>query len=1398
MRRILWLACAFVILFSRASQAVEFQAGVARVDITPREPLRLSGYANRSKPYEAVDTPLHARALVLREGQGLLRVLVSVDTIGFPGDLTVEIGKLLNEKHGIARDDLVISGTHSHTAPQLSRGLDNLYTAPQSAEEAARTAAYTAFVQDKVVEVVGLAIADLAPARLSIGIGEATFAKNRRTIVDGKWTGFGTNPSGAVDHTVPCLKVMAPDDQTVRAVLFNYACHCTTFGPEHNRVNGDWAGYAAAELETAHPGLLAFSLIGCGADANPEREGPQQLKLAKAQGHELAVAVEKQLATNGTVIETSLQSTFGFAGIASDRPTPDDIKKELASTQPQVRRHAEHMLATLAKMGRLPETYPMPIHVWRFGDQFSMVFLGGEVVADYALRIRKDLPAATWVSAYCDDVFGYVASERMRDEGGYEVDDSMIYYNQPGRWSTGTEEVIFRRIHELYNNKTPDRPLSVEDALQTFSLPQGYEIEVVASEPQIVDPINFSVAPDGKLWVVEMRDYPRGMDGNGEPGGRIRVLSDKDGDGHYETAVTFADKLRYVTGVLPWKDGAWISMAPNVTFARDTNGDGAADEFTPWLEGFIDANPQHRINGFERGLDNWIYLAAGDSTDEVKSLRTGETEATSRRDMRFDPRTGQVEALGGQTQHARVHDDWGRWFGNTNSEPLMHYPMEDRDLRRNPYVPSPPASVRITDPEITPPVHPTSRTIARFNDLWTADRFTSACGTGFYRDSSWGPEMQGAAFVCEPVHNLVVRFKVVPNGVTFKAERFPEDEQHDFLASSDNWFRPTRAVTGPDGSLWVVDMYRHVIEHPDWIPEAWQARLDLRAGEDKGRIYRVRKTGQVRLPNPDLTKMTEVEWVQRLGSQNGWQRDTAQQLLVTAESISEPAEQQLIELALHGDELAQLHAIAVLEGRGLLNAEHLAAALKSDSHPRLVAAALRFATAKLIDEQPLAAMIPQLVGRESIEVRYQLALALGRSRSPQVTEWLGQLIESNPHDEWLRAAILSAAPGHAEHLLPQVIQRLPADETRAVWVAQLVATSLADQPEAGVSRILKSLGGEADGKTNSWKIFAVADTLQVLNDRGFTLAKLSAKRDTEIQEALAACRPAFTEANRALTDEQADLALRVAAISLAGQLPDERTSAVLALNGLFTPQTPIELTSAAVNRLAALDAVGGIIAAWGALSPVARREAQAVLTSRPGTSLALLNAIDAKLIPASDLDAATRNALTQSGDEKIRTLAKTLLLSTAPSTRQAVLEKFQPALTLAGNEAHGRVLFEKKCATCHKHRDLGQEVGPQLSALTNKSGEFLIRAILDPNQAIESKYTGYVATTKDGRVFPGMITDETATSLTLAKTDGKKDTLLRVDLEELKSTGKSFMPEGLELEITPQDLADLFQFVQGK
>ncbi len=377
--------------------------------------------------------------------------------------------------------------------------------------------------------------------------------------------------------------------------------------------------------------------------------------------------------------------SFGFAGLPFDRPSKEELTNKLNDNSPQVAQHAKNMLETLERMGRLPETYPMPIQTWQFGDGLTMVFLGGEVVVDYATRLKKELDSQhVWVSAYCNDVFGYVASERVRSEGGYEVDFSMIFYNLPGRWSTGTEDLVVRRVHEILKNPSGEPALSPEGEKQSFHLPEGYEIDLVASEPLIADPVNFAFAPDGRLWVVEMGDYPRGEDGEGAAGGKIKVLSDEDHDGVFDHATVFLDGLSFPNGVMPWRDGALVSCAPDVFFARDTNGDGKADEREVLLTGFPESNPQHRVNGFTYGLDGLVHLAHG--ANGITSPKTGQTYDLAGRDFAINPVTGEVLATSGDSQFGRCCDDEDHWFGNTNSEPLFQYVIEDRYLKRNPHV----------------------------------------------------------------------------------------------------------------------------------------------------------------------------------------------------------------------------------------------------------------------------------------------------------------------------------------------------------------------------------------------------------------------------------------------------------------------------------------------------------------------------------------------------------------------------------------------------------------------------------------------------------------------------------------------------------------------------------------
>ncbi|MEO8496079.1 MAG: PVC-type heme-binding CxxCH protein, partial [Planctomycetota bacterium] len=421
-------------------------------------------------------------------------------------------------------------------------------------------------------------------------------------------------------------------------------------------------------------------------------------------------------------------------------------------------------------------------------------------------------------------------------------------------------------------------------------------IELVASEPLVADPVAFDWGPDGVLWVAEMGDYPNGATWNkpgdpiGEPGGRIKRLVDDDGDGKYDRATVFLDKVPFPNGVKAWRGGVLVSAAPEVFYAEDTDGDGIADKRETLFQGFTEGNQQHRANGLQWGVDNWLYMANGDSGGTVKSLKTGQSIDVRGRDLRLRPDTGELEAVSGQTQFGRNCDDWGNWFGGNNSNPMWHYVLDDHYQKRNPHYAPTGVTHHISNQPGASPIFPASRTLTRFNDFDKADRFTSACSPMIYRDELLGsgqrsavsgqPEEVTQAFICEPVHNLVHREVVRRDGVTFASQRAEDEQDSEFLASSDNWFRPTMVRTGPDGALWISDMYRLVIEHPEWIPAAWQEKLDLRSGHDMGRIYRVFPTAASPRPITRLDQLDTQALVAALDSPNGWQRDMVQQMLL--------------------------------------------------------------------------------------------------------------------------------------------------------------------------------------------------------------------------------------------------------------------------------------------------------------------------------------------------------------------------------------------------------------------------------------------------------------------------------------------------------------------------------------
>ncbi|HYF37971.1 MAG TPA: neutral/alkaline non-lysosomal ceramidase N-terminal domain-containing protein [Prosthecobacter sp.] len=421
-----------------------FKVGVGKVDITPGEAVRLAGYASRSKPFETIEAPLFVKALAVEDEGGAVTVIVTADTIGTPRWFNDALAERLEKELGVKRERFVFACSHTHSAPVIHGSLTAMYGLTE--DEAKKTEAYTKLFLEKSFEAAAAAVKDLAAAKLSFAKGKATFAGNRRQFGP-KGVGFGINPNGPVDHEVPVLKVER-EDGTIKAVLFGYACHCTTPGatPE---VSGDWAGYAQANLEQTYPGATALFITGCGADMNPNPRG--SMLLARAHGLHLAGAVAAVLTAPMDPVEGKVTPVFERVTLPlGELPNREYYAAKLTDKAPAVQRYAQRHLEMLAKGEPLMKSYEAPVQVLRFGGSFTLVALSGEVVVDYALRLRRDLPKETlWTAGYCNDVFAYVPSMRILTEGGYEADFNLIYYSFPTRFAPAVEDTLVGRVVEM-------------------------------------------------------------------------------------------------------------------------------------------------------------------------------------------------------------------------------------------------------------------------------------------------------------------------------------------------------------------------------------------------------------------------------------------------------------------------------------------------------------------------------------------------------------------------------------------------------------------------------------------------------------------------------------------------------------------------------------------------------------------------------------------------------------------------------------------------------------------------------------------------------------------------------------------------------------------------------------
>jgi putative membrane-bound dehydrogenase-like protein len=644
-----------------------------------------------------------------------------------------------------------------------------------------------------------------------------------------------------------------------------------------------------------------------------------------------------------------------------------------------------------------------------------------------------------------------------------------------------------------------------QKALSGFELEPGFTIELIAIEPLIADPVAMEIDENGRFYVVEMHGYPLDKSGTG----KVKLLSDTDGDGQMDKSTTFADKLMLPTGIMRWKKGVIITDPPNVWYLEDTNDDGKADIRNIMLTGFAVSNPQHNVNNPLLGLDNWIYLGHesavtakvykeefGDRGKEVFYPARPDAarlpENASGRSVRFRPDSYELEMNSSNTQFGHTFDVWGNHLLVSNANHLLHEVIAAPYLKRNPELLVSNATQSISDHGNAAEVFPITKN-PEHQLLTDVGVITSACGLTAYLGGAFPEGFDSVTFVAEPVSNLIHADRLKSHGASFTASRL--NQQREFLASTDAWFRPVNMYTGPDGALYIVDYYRQIIEHPEWMAEEVIKSGALYNGTDKGRIYRISQAGAkpgTPTKNLPLGQATDEQLVENLANPNIWWRRNAQRLLIDrANKQIVPA---LVNMAQNtASSLGRLHALWTLEGMGQLGPELIRQAL-TDAEPGIRLNAIKLAELHLSTRPTLEEALLSMQTETDPKVRYQLLCTLGFVNTPQADMVRQKLLFKDIKDEWVQIAALSASAASTSGILESVLEEFSEDvPAHASLVKRLSAMAGASgQPEKMLQLIKKATA--LSPKPNAWQAPMLEGIAQGLKSRKLPASVLQAEK----------------------------------------------------------------------------------------------------------------------------------------------------------------------------------------------------------------------------------------------------------------------------------------------------------------
>ena len=969
-------------------------------------------------------------------------------------------------------------------------------------------------------------------------------------------------------------------------------------------------------------------------------------------------------------------------------------------------------------------------------------------------------------------------------------------------------------------------PYSPDAALETFQIAEPFRIELVAAEPEVADPVAISFDGNGRMYVVEMADYPMGDTTDG----RIRRLEDRDGDGYYETSAIFADGLQFPTSAMPWKEGILVTSAPDILYLVDTDGDGKADKREVVLTGFNPFNPQLRANGLLYGIDNWIYGAypkVGPSRRHPEKFgQPGEPLHFPGKpgmqpvdiselgmDFRFKPHDFIVEPAPGNSQFGNAFDASGNRFMLWNSNHIRHSVIAYRYLTRNPYLSVPSAMEFPSDHENQSKVFPITEQPIYMHESQVG-QFTSACGNSVYTGGKFPERYESVYFVCEPVHNLVHADLLTPRGATFVASRALENRE--FLASTDPWFKPVFTTVSPDGGLYVVDYYRKYVEHPDYVPEGLEGEFDLRTGEGMGRIYRILPEGATRNAVPNLQELPAANLVQTLNHSNLWWRTTAQRLLVERQERS--VAEQLRQLATGASSAyTRIHALWTLQGLGELEAGDVSVALE-DSSPLVREHAVRL-TEQFNDPQ-LHSKLLSMADDPSDRVQFQLACTLGDLPSSESFQPLLEIALRHVEDEWYQIAVLTAASENALQWYRALVDDKAFQEESEGKAQFLTRVTSIMGTRRNPGEIEATLSIVRRGSGDWWKsasLEGLSDGLDrasgdriILSEsaQNHLVALLSDSSARVVDSALGVAESIHWSstlplerrvkaAEDRLAGPEQELEDRLNDVRILGLAQSDET--IAPLSRLLSPQEPTEVQRAAAQALlqkGSEKAIRAALANWSSHSAAVRDVIWNGLLTSPTHLNLFLDDVEAGTIPVRSVERSRVTQLTEYRDETLRARANTIFAGVVVD-RSAVIERYLPAIEMDGDPEKGKQVYLDHCSACHQLGEMGVEVGPDLLNLARRrSKSYFLNQILDPSADISPGYETYIIETRDGATYSGVVAEESPTAITLKRRDAASDTILRSEIESLRVSTLSTMPEDLEIAVSIEDMAHLLEYLE--